>query len=106
MTKDDKTIAGLIPLLGIFGLSIVSIILWAIKKDESEFIDFHGKEYVNFTISVIIYSAISGLLCIILIGFVLLAAVAIFSFVVSVIATIKAFNNEYYTYPLIIRFIK
>ncbi|PKM94098.1 MAG: DUF4870 domain-containing protein [Firmicutes bacterium HGW-Firmicutes-1] len=106
LTQDDKTIGGLIPLLGIFGFSIVSIILWAVKKDESVFVDEVGKEYLNFVISLIIYSAVAGILCIILIGIVLFVAIGIFSLVVSIIATIKAFGGEVYQYPLIIRFVK
>lgn len=104
--KDEKTLAGLIPLLGLLGLSIVSIILWVIKKDESSFVDEVGKEYLNFLISMIIYSAVAGILVIIVIGFVLLIAIWIFSFVVSIIATIKAFNGEMYSYPLILRLVK
>lgn len=104
--KDEKTLAGLIPLLGLLGLSIVSIILWVVKKDESTFVDEVGKEYLNFVISMIIYSAVAGILSIIIIGLFLLAAIGIYAFVVSIIATIKAFNGEMYSYPLIIRLVK
>lgn len=106
MTQDDKTLGGLIPLLGVLGFPIISIILWAVKKDESAFVDEVGKEYLNFMISLIIYSAVSGVLIIILVGIVLLLAIVVFSFVVGIIATIKAFGGEVYQYPLIIRFIK
>ena len=104
--KDEKTVAGLIPLLGLLGFSIASIILWVVKKDESAFVDEVGKEYLNFLISMIIYSAVASILIFVVIGIVLIAAIGIFAFVVSIIATIKAFSGEMYSYPLIIRFIK
>lgn len=106
MTQDEKTMAGLIPLLGVLGFSIVSIIIWAIKKDEYAFVDETGKEYLNFFISLLIYSAVAGVLVIVLIGFILLIALAIFAMVVGIIATVHAFKGESYRYPLTIRFIK
>ncbi len=106
MTQDEKTMAGLIPLLGVLGLSIVSIIIWAIKKDEYAFVDETGKEYLNFFISMLIYSTVAGILCIIVIGFVLLIALGIFALVVGIIATIHAFQGESYKYPLILRLVK
>lgn len=104
--KDERTVAGLIPLLGLLGFSIASIILWVVKKDESAFVDEVGKEYLNFLISMIIYSTVACILIFVVIGIVLVAAIGIFAFVVSIIATIKAFSGEMYSYPLIIRFIK
>lgn len=104
--QDEKTIAGLIPLLGLLGLWVGSIILWAVKKDESSFVDEVGKEYLNFIISITIYSAVAFVLVFIIIGFILLAAIGIFAFVVNIIGTVKAFNGETYSYPLIIRFVK
>lgn len=106
VTQDEKTMGGLIHLLGVLSLGVVSIILWVMKKDESPFIDFHGKEYLNFFISIIIYSFAAFLLCFVLIGFVLLPAILVFSIVVGIMATIKGFNGEYFQYPLTIRFIK
>ena len=43
---------------------------------------------------------------IILIGFFMLIAVGIFSFVMSIIAAVKAANGEPYRYPLTIRMVK
>lgn len=106
MTQDEKTMAGLMPLLGLFGLSIVSIILWAVKKDESQFINDCGKEYLNFFLSIMIYSLVAGILCIVVIGFILLIAIGVYSLIVGIMATIKGFQGEFYKYPLIIRLVK
>jgi len=40
------------------------IILWATNKDKSEFIDVHGKQAINFQISILLYTLIIGTLTI------------------------------------------
>ncbi|WP_299101419.1 DUF4870 domain-containing protein [uncultured Winogradskyella sp.] len=43
-----------------FGNFIGPIILWAANKDKSTFIDQHGKQAINFQISVLLYAIIIG----------------------------------------------
>lgn len=43
-----------------FGNFIGPIILWSVNKDKSEFIDAHGKQAINFQISVLLYAIIIG----------------------------------------------
>ena len=45
-----------------FGNFIGPIILWVANKDKSEFIDTHGKQAINFQISVFLYAIILGTL--------------------------------------------
>ncbi|MFD2657028.1 DUF4870 domain-containing protein [Gracilibacillus thailandensis] len=107
MTNSDERLFGmLIYLLSFFAPIIGPLIIWLIKRDESAFIDYHGKEYFNFFISFTIYSIVSGILVVVLIGFVLLAIVAVLAFIFTLIALFKAFNGEEYRIPLVIRFIK
>ncbi|TXE19944.1 DUF4870 domain-containing protein [Psychroserpens burtonensis] len=40
------------------------IILWMVNKDKSEFIDTHGKQAINFQISILLYTLIMGTLTI------------------------------------------
>ncbi|MHC4154490.1 MAG: DUF4870 domain-containing protein [Planctomycetota bacterium] len=113
LTKDSKMwamfchLAGLarfapIPFAGI----IAPLILWQVKKDEHPFVDYNGKEAVNFQISVAIYLVAAILLCFVVIGFFLVPAVVVFNIVFLIIAAVKANNGEHYEYPLTIRFIK
>lgn len=37
---------------------IIPIIIWTSKKDKSEFIDFHGKQIINFQLSILLYCLI------------------------------------------------
>jgi uncharacterized Tic20 family protein len=89
-----------------FGNVIGPVIIWQIKKNEYPSVDAHGKEAVNFQISVLIYTFVSILLTFVLIGIPLLVASVIGNLVLIVIASIKANNGETFRYPLTIRFIK
>lgn len=88
-----------------FGNVIGPLIIWLIKKGESTTVDTHGKESLNFQISMTIYTFLAGLSCFVMIGFVLLPAVLLANLIFIIIASIKASNGEFYRYPLTIRFI-
>lgn len=47
-----------------FGNFIGPIILWIANKDKSEFIDKHGKQVINFQMSILLYAIILGTLTI------------------------------------------
>lgn len=47
-----------------FGNFIGPIILWSANKEKSEFIDAHGKQAINFQISILLYSIVFGMLTI------------------------------------------
>lgn len=89
-----------------FGWVLGPLLVWLLKRHDHSFVDYHGKESLNFQISVIIYGLISALLCLILIGWLLLLVLAVAQIVLVIIASIKASNGEYYRYPLTIRLIK
>lgn len=91
-----------IPLANILG----PLLIWQIKKKDFPSVDQHGKDAVNFQISMSIYAIVSWILCFVLIGFILLPAVLIADLVFLIIASIKANNGEPYKYPLTITFIK
>ena len=67
-TTNDKNIATILQLSSLsqyiipFGNYIFPIIIWSSKKDESEFVDFNGKQVLNFQLSIFLYSAV---LCVI-----------------------------------------
>ena len=47
-----------------FGNFIGPIVLWITNKDKSEFIDAHGKQAINFQMSILLYAIILGTLTI------------------------------------------
>ena len=82
------------------------LIVWLAKRGDSPEIDGHGKESLNFQISMLIYSLIAGVLCLVLIGFVLLGILHILNLVIVIIASIQAGEGKLYRYPISIRLIK
>ena len=69
-------------------------------------LDAHGKMVVNWMISSTIYAVVSIVLCLILVGFLMLIALAIVGILFPIIGGIKANNGELWQYPLAIRFLK
>ncbi|KQL53789.1 hypothetical protein AN964_09940 [Heyndrickxia shackletonii] len=105
-SKDERLLATLIYVSSFFTVFIGPLIIWLLKKDESSFVDYHGKEYFNFLISYFIYSLISGILIIILIGGILLGIIGILVFIFTILAAVKAYEGERYQIPLVIRFLR
>jgi len=97
-------------LLGVFihfpGHLLGPLILWLVKRDDSPELDAHGKEAVNFQISMLIYSAIAAVFCLVLVGFVFLAILWILNAIFVIIAAIQASDGKFYRYPMTIRFIQ
>jgi len=91
-----------VPALGHIG---GPLIVWLAKRSESAEIDAHGKESLNFQISMMIYSVIAGILCLILVGFLLLAILHVLNVVLVVIAAIRTSEGQMYRYPLTLRLI-
>jgi uncharacterized Tic20 family protein len=46
--NEERMLAAAIYVLSIFVPVIGPLIIWLLKKDESSFVDYHGKEYFNF----------------------------------------------------------
>jgi len=141
-TKKENSNAFLIhisALAGYFfplGGIIAPLIFWQVKKDESAYLDEHGKAAVNFNLSFLLYTFILGLTFIpffirtfmntfshldqmhetfhfhlpsmfgLLGGISLIGILGIVRFVLIILAAIKANNGEDYKYPLTIKFIK
>ncbi len=89
-----------------FGNILAPLIIWLVKRETDPFVDDQGREAVNFNISVAIYAIGAGILTVILIGFVLLAAVVIFWIAMLILGATRANNGERFRYPLSIRFVK
>jgi len=89
-----------------FGNVIIPIIIWSMKKEEMPMVDEHGKEVINFQLSITIWIMLSALLIILLIGIAMLVALALLQVVLVIIGALKADNGQLYKYPLTIRFIK
>ena len=92
----------LIPFAGI----IAPIIIWQTQKDKTPALDAHGKMIVNFFLSCLIYGIISAVLVIVLVGIVGLLAIIVVSIAFPIVGAVKAYNGEFWEYPLTIEFLK
>ena len=88
-----------------FGNLIVPLVIWLTKKDRYPFVDEQGKECLNFQISMTIYAIIAGVLCYILIGYLLMGILVLVHIVLIITATVKASSGKSYRYPFTIRLI-
>ncbi|MCE5231347.1 DUF4870 domain-containing protein [bacterium] len=94
-------------LISYIGLGIIiPIVLWVLKKNESEFIDKNGKIVVNWIITAVIFAVICLPLTVILIGIPLLWLLAALNVVFAIIGGLKAMNGEAWPYPISFTFIK
>ena len=88
------------------GNIIAPIVIWQMKKHESEFVVEQAKESLNFQITLFIYALISFLLVFIIIGFFLIFALVIFGLIMVIIGGIKANEGEDFRYPMTLRLLK
>lgn len=89
-----------------FGNVFVPLALWLLKKDSSRFIEAHGKEVVNFQITLTGIMALCTVMYFVLIGFMFHIVFVLFGVVVTALGAIRAQNGESYRYPMALRLVK
>lgn len=115
-THDDRTMGMLVHLLGLLTGIIGVLILWLVKKNESRFVDHHGKEALNFQLTLLVYMicfmALAFILAVVTMGlgmfvvFPLIFVISIGALVLEILACMAANRGEWHRYPMTIRFIK
>lgn len=105
-SNDDCNMAMLAHLLALFTGFLGPLIIYLVKKEESPFVRDNARNALNFQISLFIYYMIAGILAIILIGFVLLAALGVLHLVCTIIGAVSARDGKVYSYPMTIPFLK
>jgi uncharacterized Tic20 family protein len=116
--SDERTWAMLCHLSGFLGYFVVipfasiigPLVVWLLKKDSSAFVDAHGKEAINFQITISIIYALTWFLfftiIFTLVAILLFPVLGLWMIVLVIVGAIKALNGEHFRYPLTIRFIK
>jgi uncharacterized protein len=99
--KDDRQMAMFCHLGNLIGAIIIPLVIWLIKKDESSFIDRHGKEAVNFGITLLIVSIVGGIVTCGILSIVAL----VFGIIYAIQGAMAANRGEEFKYPICIRFI-
>jgi uncharacterized Tic20 family protein len=109
-TPDQRTYAlftHLSLIVAHFGVLILPpLIMWLIKRKESPFIDDHGREALNFQISLAVYAIVSTILIPVCgIGVLGYLAIYILGIAGMVMGAVAANRGEYFRYPMTIRFV-
>ena len=95
------------------GTILGPLIVWQMKRTEFSSVDYHGREALNFQISVLLYVLAAGALAFVgmffCIGWLLVpvvCAIPVASLVLTIIAGIKAGDGVPYRYPFTLRLVK
>jgi len=88
------------------GNIIVPLILWSMRKDESELVNREGKKALNFQISFTIYMFVAMILVFVIVGILALVILGLLNLILVIIAVVKTLNNEEFEYPMTIKFIQ
>jgi hypothetical protein len=110
ISDDEKKFAVISHLLSFagfffpFGNILGPLVIYLLKKDESEYVRHHAAEALNFQINMTVYISIAALLIFIFIGIILLPIVLAIDVILTIVAAVRASNKIRYTYPLTIRF--
>jgi len=101
-------LAGLVYLLGVPGI-LGSLVVWLWKRGGHPLVNEHGREAVNFQLSLLIYNLLAGVSAFLTCGFSVLVLIPLFAVfavlvvVLPIIGTIQASEGRPYRYPLTIR---
>ena len=77
------------------------LIVFVVLKDRSPFVAQHAKATLNFQITMLIVAVIAALGWIVVVGFLLTAAVYVVVIVFSIVAAVAASRGRWYEYPQI-----
>ena len=103
--SDEKLWATLVHLGGIFFHFLPALIGYFVLRDRGPFIREHTRAALNFQLTVLL-GYITGVFTLwIVIGFVIVMAVAVLDIVFSILAAIAANRGELYTYRVALKFV-
>ena len=111
-SSDEKNLAMFCHLAALAGLLIPAgniigpLILWLLKRESMPLVDAHGKEVLNFQITVTIALAVCIVTAWLLLPVLAAIIIGIAALVLTIIGTIKASNGELYRYPFTLRLVK
>ena len=105
VSQDSKNI-GLLMWLGTIFFSFIPALVIYLLKTNDEYLADQSKEALNWSITVFIGTVVGWVLCIILIGFLVLAVIGILNLVFCILGVIATSNGKIFRVPFAIRLIK
>ncbi|MBC8126379.1 MAG: DUF4870 domain-containing protein [Gloeobacteraceae cyanobacterium ES-bin-144] len=111
-SEEEKSLGMLCHLLAIFTGFLGPLVLWLVKKDSSAFVAHHGREALNFQITLLLVmlglGAVTVVLMMVVIGFLLLPllfVLPILALVAEILAAVSAQKGEWHRYPCCLRLV-
>ncbi len=106
LNSSDRLLVVLSHLSALFGVGLLlPLIVYLVKKDDAPAVATQACEALNFHISVILYAIACIPLVFLLIGIPLLIALSVATFVLSIVAAVRASENAPWRYPLTLRLV-
>ncbi len=85
---------------------LVMAAAWVRGRKRSAFVEEHGREALNFQLSILVYLLIAFSLSLVLIGLLMLPLVLLFQLVMTIEAAVQARAGHRFRYPLTFRFLR
>ena len=89
-----------------FGSIIGPLVILLTKGKEIEFVGTEAREALNFQITVLLAFIVAWVLVFVLVGFLLMALLAVADLVLVILAAVSASKGQPYRYPFALRLIK
>ncbi len=99
--RTEDAVLGVVSHLSwVVGLPVlVPLVIYLVKQGDPS-VRSHAAEALNFHLTCTVYFAVSAVLLLVLVGFVLLPLVGVFFLVCTVLAAVAAGQGRTYRYPL------
>lgn len=104
--SDEKLWAALVQLGGIFFGIIPALIGFFLLRQRGPFLREHTISALNWQITLIIAYFVGVITSVLVVGILILVAAGVLQIVFGIMATLRAYNGQLYTYPLAIRFVQ
>ena len=107
VNPQDKTIAILVHIGGLFFSWLAPLIIYLVKKGSNEdYTTYHAREALNFQLTLLIVYFVCFILSFVIIGLFMFWLAMMANLILSIMAAVKASNGVDYRYPMTIRFVK
>ncbi|GAB3459565.1 hypothetical protein GCM10027570_43800 [Streptomonospora sediminis] len=104
--SEERTMALIAHLGGLFTTWLLPLILYLVKKDESPFVRNQAAQAFNFQMTMFIGQVVSWVLMFVIIGIFTWLAVIVVAIIFSIMAAVAANKGEWYKYPMTIPMLK
>lgn len=92
-----------------FGHLIGPLVIWLVKREQSHFLDWHGREALNFNLSITFYTLAGLMICLtiigLLVGLIVLFLVVLLHVAATLYVAIRAQQGDWVRYPLTLRLV-